>query len=144
MEEGQVDREVVVDLEAHLAAHDREATSELGKGLLDPVHERLLELELGLGLGFAEAEEVEDEGLPRELLGELGLRISVMDDDFPTCGEAFASSQPIDVTFPCGSGTPPPRNSARGLRVSIGDPRTARREVQGLRTCTPIACTSAA
>ena len=57
VEEEQVDGEVVtVDLEAHLTAHEREPPAELREGLLDPVHERLLEL--ALGDGAAEAEEV--------------------------------------------------------------------------------------
>jgi len=85
VEEEQVDREVVaVDLEAHLAAHESEAPTELGEGLLDPVHERLLEL--ALGDGAAEAEEVEDEGILREVPGELGLaRIETVGEKGGSC-----------------------------------------------------------
>ena len=71
-EEEEVDEEVVaLDLEVHLAADEREPGPEFTQGVDHLVHERLFEV--ALRDAGAQAEEVEDVGVLRELLGELGV-----------------------------------------------------------------------
>lgn len=146
VEQQQIDEELVaVDGEVHLSADEREAWSELGEGVLEPLSQRCLDRPFPGPLG--EVEEVEDVGVLDDLLGLVGVdRIQVVgeiarrgaDPAVQAGGDVVLEHRPGPAVGGVASRVPVPRVNVVKL-VEQGADVTPRQFPNGpLENCVPV------